>query len=275
MWRLAVMKRCGVLIRLLLRALCSAAVIVTPAIAQSESKAELKFLCAGALKAAMGTLLQEFASKTGNQVQVAYGPIGQNAQRIRNGEVAELAVISPEQWDGLRDDGKIDGQFRVVVGKVGIGTFVRKGAPRPGIATVEAFKRALLDAPAIAVGDPARGTPVGAYVLPLFGRLGIAEAVKPKLRLAVPGTDAGTRGSVYDLVRRGDAEIGFAQMAEASEVPEVDLVAPLPAEIQHYTIFTLAIPLRARDPARARVLADFLTSVRAVSVLKAKGIDPG
>jgi len=184
-------------------------------------------------------------------------------------------VISPEQWDGLRDDGKIDDQFRVVVGKVGIGTFVRKGAPRPGIATVEAFKRALLDAPAIAVGDPARGTPVGAYVLPLFGRLGIAEAVKPKLRLAVPGTDAGTRGSVYDLVRRGDAEIGFAQMAEASEVPEVDLVAPLPAEIQHYTIFTLAIPLRARDPARARVLADFLTSVRAVSVLKAKGIDPG
>ena len=269
------MTKCAELLtELLVCALFVTAVFATPAMAQRDGKAPMRFLCAGALKASMGTLVAKFASETGNQVEVVYGPIGQNAQRVRNSEAADLAVVSPEQWEALRKDGKIDSGSHVVVGKVGIAVFVKRGAPRPDIATVEAFKRALLSASAVAVGDPAGGTPVGAYVLPLLDRLGIAEAVKPKLRLGVPGTAASVRGSVYDVVARGDAEIGFAQMSEAFEVPEVDVVAPMPAEIQHYTVFILAIPVQARDPRAARALADFLISPPAAALLKAKGIDP-
>jgi molybdate transport system substrate-binding protein len=155
----------------------------------------------------------------------------------------------------------------VVVGKVGLGVFVKKGAARPDIGSVEAFKRTLLNTRAVAVRDPGQRSPVGTYVVALFDRLGIGDDIKPKLRLS---TDR-----PYDTVVKGEAEMGFSTIAEIVASPEVDLVGPLPREIQNFNIFTTAIPINAQQVMATKVFIEYLTSPRANAVLESKGIDPG
>ena len=175
--------------------------------------------------------------------------------------------MSPKQWDSLKDDGKIASETRVVLGSVGIGIFVKKGAARPDIGSIASLKQALLEARSIAVRDAAGGSPVGSYVISLLERLGIAAELKPKLRL--------TADRPYRAVIAGDAEIGFSTMTEILETPEVDVVGPLPDEVQNVLSFVAAIPKNAKNGAGAKALIDFLSSPKARAVFRSRGIQPG
>ena len=190
-------------------------------------------------------------------------------QRLRKGDAADLALVSPKQWEDLRTEGKLNPTVRVVVAKVGIGVFVKRGAAKPDIRSVEAFKRSLLGARSIALSDPAGGGPVGVYAVHLFDQLGISADIKPKLKLVGGGL------APVDPVAKGDAEIGLTTISEILPVPGIELVGPLPAEIQNFIVYTAAVPENAKEPAAAKALIDFLTSSRATSVLKSKGLEPG
>src|SRR5215471_8359244 len=125
--------------------------------------ADITFLCAGALQTTAEELLPEFQKSTGHNVKVIFTSIGLITQRVRNGEVADLVTVSPQQWEDLKGAGKIDPAARVAIAKVGAGMFVKGGAAKPDISSVEAFKRAVLNAKSIALNDPAAGGPVGPY----------------------------------------------------------------------------------------------------------------
>ena len=153
-----------------------------------------------------------------------------------------------------------------MIGKVGLGAFVKKGAARPDISSVEAFKDALLNTRAIAVRDPGQRSPVATYAIALFDRLGIGDDIRPKLRL--------TADRPYETVINGDAEIGFSTIAEIVASPEVDFIGPLPSEIQSF-FFTTAITISAEQVTATKVFIEYLTSPRANAVFKSKGIDPG
>lgn len=247
--------------------LALAASLAATAATSTAPAAEITFLCANALEASMHELLPRFERSSGHKVKLVLANIGTNTERVRKGEEADLAIVSPAQWETLHKEGKI-APHRIVIAKVGLGAFVKQGAPKPDIATVDAFKLAMLNARSLAVGDPARGSPVGSYVIPLFGRLGIADQVKPKLAV-LPGRGA------YEAVIKGEAELGFTQVSEILSLPGVDLVAPFPAAIQNYTTFVAAVPSHAREAAGAKALVDFLTSPNAAAALKAKGLEPG
>jgi molybdate transport system substrate-binding protein len=225
--------------------------------------ADITFLCSSAFEPAMQELIPEFEKASGHNVKVTYATSGAIAERVGKGEPADLAIVSPEQWDSLQKDGKLGPASRVEIAKVGIGMFVKKGAFRQDIGSVDAFKRALQGARSVAVADPSQ-SPVGAYVIPLLERLGIAGDVKPKLRLAGGGPAA------IQSVADGDADIGLAQVTEIVASSNVDAVGPLPMDIQSYETFMAAIPASANHAA-AQALAAFLRSSRAVSVLKSKG----
>src|SRR6266478_7336661 len=214
-------------------AVASFALIVTGIDAFDASAAEVRFLCADALESSMQELIPEFEKTTGHSVKMILANAGTNTERVRKGDVADLAIVLPQQWETLRQEGKIDPAVRIVIGRVGLGAFVKEGAARPDISSVEAFKHALLNSRAIAVRDPSKGSPVGTYVIALFDRLGIGDDIKPKLRL--------TADRPYETVAKADAEIGFSTIAEIVASPEVDLVGPLPSEIQNFNIFTTAI----------------------------------
>ena len=231
------------------------------------SAAEVRFLCADALESSMQELIPEFEKTNGHSVKMILGNAGTNTERVRKGDVADLAIVLPQQWETLRQEGKIDPAVRIVIGKVGLGAFVKKGAARSDISSVEAFKHALLNSRAIAVRDPSKRSPVGTYVIALFDHLGISNDIKPKLRL--------TADRPYETVAKGDADIGFSTVAEIVASPEVDLVGPLPSEIQNFNVFTAAIPINAEQVSATKLFIEYLTSPRATAVFKSKGIDPG
>jgi molybdate transport system substrate-binding protein len=120
------------------------------------------------------------------------------------------------------------------------------------------------------VSKPVGGGASGAHMAKVFARLGIAEAMTAKAKYGSGGA-AGLAGLV---VLRGEADIGIQQMAELMAVTGIDVVGPLPAELQSVTEFVAAIPLRASQPKAARDVIDLLTTPGAKSVIKAKGLEP-
>ena len=145
------------------------------------------------------------------------------------------------------------------------GVAVRKGAPKPDITTVEAFKSALLNAKSVAYVEQG-GT--GIYLKALLARLGIADALKEKLKLLPPENPA-----AY-AVANGEAEIGMTQIAEILPYTGAELVGPFPKEIQLTTSFAAAVGTNAQQSEAANALIKFLTAPSAAPVFKAKGLDP-
>jgi molybdate transport system substrate-binding protein len=150
--------------------------------------------------------------------------------------------------------------------KVGIGVAVKRGAPLPEIGSVEAFKRALLAARAIAGVDPAAGGTSGVYLWNWFEKEGIAATLRPKAVL-VPG------GLSAEKLVSGEAEIAVQQMSELLAVPGAQVVGPVPAELQTFTVYAGVASVAAREPAAAAALLDFLAGPAAREVLAARGME--
>jgi molybdate transport system substrate-binding protein len=230
------------------------------------SAAEISFYCTDALASSMRELIPKFEKASGHHVQITIANAGTIASRLQNGELADLGIVLPPAWDRLQLNGRIDPAVRIVLGKVGLGAFVRRGANKPDISTVDAFKSTVLSARNLAVRDPAQRSPVGAYMLGLFDRLMLSEAIKPKLIL--------TAHPPYDEVSRGEAELGFSTLAEIAAEPRVELVGPLPQEIQTYNVFTTAVPIGSGQRAATGEFLLFLASDSSKTILRSKGVDP-
>jgi molybdate transport system substrate-binding protein len=153
---------------------------------------------------------------------------------------------------------------RVDLAKSGVAAAVRAGAARPDISSGEALKRAVLAAKSIVYSHG----PSGVYLAGLFERMGIAEQLKPKVKL-VQGEPAGA------VVARGEAEIGFQQMSELLPVPGIDILGPLSADVQRITVFSAGLHVRAKAPDAAKALVKFITAPAAVPVIRKKGMEPG
>ncbi len=227
--------------------------------------AEITFFCTDALAPSMRVLVPQFESASGHHVKTIVANAGTIATRVQSGETADLAVVLAPAWDRLRQDGRIDPAVRIVLGRVGLGAFVKRGAAKLEIGTVEAFKRTILSAKSLAVRDPAQRSPVGTYMLTLFERLALSDAVKAKLIL--------TTNPPYEQVSKGEAELGFSTLAEIASEPGAELVGPLPPEIQTYNVFVSAIPAGSTQRSAADEFLQFLGSDAAKAVLRSKGIE--
>jgi molybdate transport system substrate-binding protein len=229
--------------------------------------AEIKLLCAVALHPAIDALIPDFEKSSGHKVTVAYGTAGAVADRVQKGEAADLVINSVPMIDRLQAQGKVVAGSRVIIAKVGVGVFVRKGAVKPDISSADAFKRSMLAARSIAYPDPAGGGASGIYVASLLERLGIAAEMKPKTKL-FPPTEV-----LYASVASGDVEIGFNQISEILAQPTVELAGPLPSAIQNYTQFAPGIVTGSSQTDAGRALVTFLSSPTAQTVLKTKGFE--
>jgi molybdate transport system substrate-binding protein len=145
-----------------------------------------------------------------------------------------------------------------------VGVAVRAGAPKPDISSVDALKRALLASKSIGYSSG----PSGAYLVSMFRRMGIADELKPKSRQTPPGVAVG------DLIARGEVEIGFQQLSELLPVAGIDVLGPLPPEVQEITVFSGGIHVSAKEPGAAKSLVQFLIAPASVPVIKKKGMEP-
>src|SRR3954470_3916222 len=185
--------------------------------------AEIKLLCAVALQPAFDALIPEFEKSSGHKVTMAYGNAGAIADRFQKGEAADLVINAAPLMDQVRVQGKVLAGDRIIIAKVGVGVFVRKGAAKPDISSAETFKRSMLAARTIIYPDPVGGGASGIYMASLLERLGIAEQMKPKTKLS-PSAKV-----LYASVANGDVEIGFNQISEVLAQPTVEFAGPLPS----------------------------------------------
>jgi molybdate transport system substrate-binding protein len=145
---------------------------------------------------------------------------------------------------------------------------VRADAPKPDISTSEALKRALLAAKSVVYTDPAASSPSGIHFAMVLERLGIAEEMRPQSKL-----HNGTSFNA-EFVARGEIEIAIQQISEILPVQGVELVGPLPRDLQLTTVFATGVATGAREQAAAKEFIEFLTSPAAAAVIKATGMEP-
>jgi molybdate transport system substrate-binding protein len=237
--------------------------------AQTSSAAEVKVLTAGAFKQVVLAVVPEFEKQTGHKVIVDNDTVGGLTKQIEGGAQFDVVVLTPAAIDSLTSKGKISDGSKSALARVGVGVMVKAGAPVPDIGSVEAFKRALINAKTVAYIDPASGGSSGIYIAGLLDRLGIADQIKPKAKLK-------QGGYVADLIKSGEAELGIHQISEIVPVKEVTLVGPLPAEIQNYTTYAAGVSAGTKESEAAKALIKVLSGPAAAAVLKEKGMDqPG
>ena len=230
---------------------------------------EIKVMTSGAFTAAHLAVTPEFERTTHHHVVTVYGASMGNApdsipNRLQRGEPADVVIMAAQALDDLIRQGKVIAGSRVDLVRSRIGLAVRAGAPRPDVTSVDALRRALLQAKSIAYSSSASGVYISTELLP---RLGIADAVKAKSRVV----DSGPVGVV---VARGDAEIGFQQVSELLPVEGIDFVGPLPAGAQRVTVFSAGVAASSRAPEAARALIAFLSSPAAAPAIRKTGLEP-
>ena len=226
---------------------------------------ELKVLASNGVKAALEELAPVFERATGNKITIQFGLAAVLKREIESGATFDLAVLTSGGIEDLAKQGKVDASGRADIARSGVGIGIRAGAPRPDISTTEALKRTLLAAKSISWAKEGAS---GVYFASVLKRMGIADEIMPKAILAPAGAD------VCALLVSGKAELGALLVNELMAVPGVEVVGPLPPELQSYTVFTAAVSGGSSNAAAAKALIKFLSSPAAHAVFKAKGQEP-
>jgi molybdate transport system substrate-binding protein len=212
----------------------------------------------------MAERVPQFERANDCKIAISYDPAKVMLARIQKGETADLAILGSGAIDELVKQGKISAGSRRVLARCRVGVAVLAGKPRPDISSVEAFKRTLLGAKSVAYTQEGAS---GMHFAGLIERLGIAEQVKAKA-VRQPG------GLIGELVAAGKAEIAIQQIPELMAVAGIELVGPLPAEIQLVTVSSAGIFAGTKQAEAAQSFIQFLVTPAAARVMKAKGLEP-
>jgi molybdate transport system substrate-binding protein len=228
---------------------------------------EIKVMTSGAFTAAYLELAPEFERATGHRIVTEATSMGTGSTsipaRLERGEAIDVLIVAERDLEQLIKAGRVRAGTRVDLARSAIGMAVRRGAPKPDISSVDALRRTLLEARSIAYSASVSGTYLSTE---LFQRLGIADRVLPKSR-KIEGERVGA------VVARGEAEIGFQQISELLPVPGIEVVGPLPPDVQRVTVFSAGIGVAATNPALAKSFVEFLASPAAVSAIQKSALE--
>ena len=227
--------------------------------------AELKVIAGGSMTASMNALAPEFEKATGHKLVTHFDSTPNIITRVTSGTPFDVVVVPVDVFKDAAAKARFAPGPTIDIARVGYGVIVRAGAPKPDIATPEAFKQTLLNAPSIAF-LPASAA--GAYVLKTFERLGIADAMKAKTKAQT------ATGEIAQAVAKGDAELGVF-LTNVLIAPGVELAGSFPAELQQELVFTAAVAADTKEADAAKAFINYLTTPAATAVIKAKGMTPG
>jgi molybdate transport system substrate-binding protein len=222
--------------------------------------ADLSLTASNAINVVLDELVPQFERANGLKVTMRLGVASFLRKEIEGGAPFDVTILVGS-LDRLVKDGKIVAGTPVALGRSGYGLAVRAGAPKPDISTSEAFTRAMLNATSVGYTE---GGGSGTYFVNLLSKLGIAEAMKPKLR---PGTNT------QAAVARGEIEMTVTGIVPILRSKGVDLAGPLPPDLQSYSIFTAGISTKTREKDAAAALLQFLAAPEAVAVYNRRGVE--
>jgi molybdate transport system substrate-binding protein len=228
-----------------------------------SSAAEIKVASTQATEEAYKELVAQFEKTTGHKVTTYFSGTLNVQKRLADGEPYDLIIMAGPAIDDQIKLGKAVAGSRIDFAQSGTGMAVKKGAAKPDISSVDAFKKTLLSTKSIGYSTG----PSGVYILSVFDKLGIADQVKAKLKQTPSGVFVGT------LIATGETEIGFQQISELVHFDGIDYAGPLPGDLQRMTMFSTGIHAGAKQPDAAKALVKFLTAPGAASVIKKHGLE--
>jgi molybdate transport system substrate-binding protein len=185
------------------------------------------------------------------------------AKRVQAGEAFDIVALASNALDQLTADGKVVAGSQVDVVRSGVALAVRSGAPHPDIGSEAAVKQAVLDARTLGYSTG----PSGVQLASLFERWGIAEQIKDRIVTAPPGVPVGS------LVAQGEVELGFQQLSELMSLEGIDVLGPLPADIQIITTFSAGLASASTQPDAVRALLAFLVSPATAPTKQRNGME--
>jgi len=221
----------------------------------------LHILSTLAVMAAMRELIARFEAE-GTPINADFAPTVGLLERLRAGEAADIAILTAQGIDELIAEGIIKPNTRTDIARSFVGIAVKAGAPKPDIASVEAFKAALLSARSVAYSKIGAS---GVFFAALLDRLGIAAAVKT---LIVPS------GLTAERLITGEADLAVQQVSELMMVPGIEVVGPLPPEIQTVATFSGGLLTQSAHPETAAALLRLLGSPTIAPILERTGLEP-
>ncbi len=227
--------------------------------------AEIKVIASAAVKEIVLDVIPAFEKSSGHKVTAIWAGTEAITKRISGGEVVDIVLIAAPNIQKLISEGRLVAGSRADVAKSGIGVAVRAGLPKPDISSGEAVKKAVLAAKSVAYSSG----PSGFYLADLFKKMGIADQIEDKVKQTPSGVQVG------EVVARGEADLGFQQMSELLRLKGIDYLGPLPADIQHITVFSAGLHTAATAPDAAKALIKFLTGPEAGPIIKKSGMEPG
>ena len=225
--------------------------------------AELKVLAGGSLRSLLTELGPQFERASGHKLVIHFDTTPNLIKAATTGEPFDLGVVPIDVFYDA--DAKTHFAPPVEFARVGYGVAVRTGAPKPDISTPEAFKKTLLEAKSITF-LPASAA--GSYILRLFERLGIDQAMRSKTIAQDQPT------GIVPAVASGQAELAVF-VNNVLTAPGVDIVGPFPAKYQQELVFPAALAVDTKQKQAAEAFIGFLMSPSAASVIKSKGMTPG
>ena len=241
--------------------------VVLGAMASAVLAAELVVPSAAAVRAGLATLPDRFAASTGGHVKFIFGTAGGTKDLVISGIPFDLAIAPPAVINDLVQRGFLVEGRGGPLGITRLGVAVRAGSNRPALGSTDDFKAALLLAPSIGLADPSTGATTGVYFAKLLAELGIADAIRSKVKIYRDGNGA------MEALAKGEVAIAAGQISEVLPVSGVDLAGPLPDAIQLKTTYSVGMSAKSANPDAAIALLAAMSSPETKAELQASGFD--
>ena len=211
----------------------------------------------------LGELARRYEERSGIPVDIrAMGGV-EAARLVRAGETTDVVVLASKPMGEMQAEGHILAGSIKPFARSGMAVAVPAGAAHPDIGSEEAVRRALSAARKVGYSTG----PSGDHLLGLCERWGLLPAMADRMLKAPPGVP------VARLVAEGEADLGFQQLSELLDAPGIEIVGPLPPEIQAVTVFAAGVAAKSARADDTQALIDYLTSPDADAVKRAHGMD--
>jgi molybdate transport system substrate-binding protein len=248
--------------------LTSAVIALAVAAPSCAGAVELTLIAPGGIRAAITQMIPEFERKTGNTVKATFGSGGGTKAQVVKGDLFDVPVVQVPYEDVIKS-GHVVVASETPLANVSVGLAVRTGAPKPDISTPEAVKKLLLGTKFIAYPNAATGAAAGVSFNETLAKLGIADEMKPKIKIAQGGAGA------MAMLAKGEVDYGLTFVSEIITEPGVEAVGPLPRDISTPTFLSAFLSADTKNAEAAKALISYLSGPEAAAVYKDRGMLPG
>lgn len=226
---------------------------------------EIRVLSGGGAQGALKAVIPEFERATGHQVRPTFAHVSVVQQKLAAGEKADLIFLPVPLLARVADTLPLRSEGRVALARVGIAVIIRKGMTAPDISSPDAVRKMLVNAQSVEF--PPENGPVGAHLARVIEKLGVAEAVKPKLVIKA-AIDGGAQ-----FVADGKVELAMQLLSEVQSANGITVVGMLPTDLQNFVVYGSAIPASNDKPEAALAFVKFLSDPNKKDVWRAAGFE--